>query len=246
MTTKNKQATAFVYCRVSTDKQDTERQLRELKQFCKDNKLYVVKVYEETMSGTKSLLGRRLLLDEVAKHKPDYFIIHDYSRFSRNVKTALQMKDELHEIGVCLWSMQTNMKSLDTDGTPSPIANLVFTQLLSVYEMENEQRKKHIKSGLKNAVAKGKILGRPIGTTINRLIKYRKIVDTIKEQEELKASGQKYLSVRKTAAYFDMEKSLIQKIREDMKAEGMLPVTPKKYINAVDENLNVVKVYESQ
>ena len=230
MTSKNKQATAFIYCRVSTDKQDTERQLRELNQFCKDNNLNTVKVYEETLSGTKSILGRRLLLDEVAKHKPEYFIIHDYSRFSRNVKTALQMKDELHDIGVCLWSMQTNMKSLDSDGTPNPIANLVFTQLLSVYEMENEQRKKHIVSGLKLAVLKGKRLGRPIGTTVDRLAKYRRIVDMIKEQEELKVRGQKYLSVRKTAAYFDKEKSLIQKIREDMKAEGMIPSTPSQLI----------------
>ena len=31
--------TAFIYCRVSTEKQDTERQLRELTQFAKDNKL---------------------------------------------------------------------------------------------------------------------------------------------------------------------------------------------------------------
>jgi DNA invertase Pin-like site-specific DNA recombinase len=106
------------------------------------------------MSGTKSLLSRRLLLDEVKKHKPKYFIFHDYSRFSRNVKTALQMKDELHKVGVCLWSMQTNMKSFNEDGTPNPIANLVFTQLLSVYEMENETRRKHIRSGLRNAKAK--------------------------------------------------------------------------------------------
>ena len=146
--------TAFIYCRVSTDKQDTERQLRELKQFALTNNLNVIKVYEETMSGTKSLLGRKILLDEVKKHKPKYFIFHDYSRFSRNVKTALQMKDELHKVGVCLWSMQTNMKSLDEDGTPNPIANLVFTQLLSVYEMENETRRKHIRSGLLNAKAK--------------------------------------------------------------------------------------------
>ena len=146
--------TAFIYCRVSTDKQDTERQLRELNQFAQTNNLNIVKVYEETMSGTKSLLSRRLLLDEVKKHKPKYFIFHDYSRFSRNVKTALQMKDELHKVGVCLWSMQTNMKSFNEDGTPNPIANLVFTQLLSVYEMENETRRKHIRSGLRNAKAK--------------------------------------------------------------------------------------------
>jgi len=153
-TMRTNKETAFIYCRVSTDKQDTERQLRELNQFAQTNNLNIVKVYEETMSGTKSLLSRRLLLDEVKKHKPKYFIFHDYSRFSRNVKTALQMKDELHKVGVCLWSMQTNMKSFNEDGTPNPIANLVFTQLLSVYEMENETRRKHIRSGLRNAKAK--------------------------------------------------------------------------------------------
>ena len=148
--TSSKQ-TAFIYCRVSTEKQDTERQLRELNQFTKDNNLNVVKVYEETLSGTKSILARRQLLNAVAEHKPTYFIIHDYSRFSRNVKTALIMKDELHELGICIWSMQTNMKSLDSDGTPNAIANMVFTQLLSVYEMENETKRQQIKSGVANA-----------------------------------------------------------------------------------------------
>ncbi len=220
-TMRTNKETAFIYCRVSTDKQDTERQLRELNQFAQTNNLNIVKVYEETMSGTKSLLGRRLLLDEVKKHKPKYFIFHDYSRFSRNVKTALQMKDELHKIGVCLWSMQTNMKSLDEDGTPNPIANLVFTQLLSVYEMENETRRKHIRSGLRNAKAKGIVLGRPKGSTEDKLVKYKKIVETIKEQEQLKLNGQKYLSVRKTASYFEVYPSLIISIRKEMKERGI-------------------------
>ena len=222
---KNHKETAFIYCRVSTDKQDTERQLRELRQFSDNNNLEIVRVYEETMSGTKSLLGRKVLLDEVAKYKPKYFIIHDYSRFSRNVKTALQMKDELHKLDVCLWSIQTNMKSLDKDGTPNPIANLVFTQLLSVYEMENETRRKHIVSGLKNARAKGITLGRPKGSTEDKLQKYKKIVDTIKEQEQLKIDGQKYLSVRKTASYFQVHKSLVQEIRNEMKERGVMPMT---------------------
>lgn len=216
--------TAFIYCRVSTDKQDTERQLRELKEFAKSKNLNVVRIYEETMSGTKSLLGRRRLLEEVAKTKPKYFVFHDYSRFSRNVKTALMMKDELHELGVNLWSMQTNMKSLDDNGEPNTIANLVFTQLLAVYEMENETKKKHIKSGLRNAKAKGVVLGRPIGSKVDRIKKYPKIVATIKEQEELKANGSKYLSIRKTAEYHKVYKSLIQEIRNEMKEANLIPV----------------------
>ena len=215
--------TVFIYCRVSTDKQDTERQLRELRQFAESNNLEVVREYQETLSGTNSLIGRRMLLDEVKQYKPKYFLFHDYSRFSRNVKTALLMKDELHDLGVCLWSMQTNMKSLDEDGTTNPIANLVFTQLLSVYEMENETRRKHIKSGLMNAKANGVTLGRPKGSTIDKLKKYSRIVKTIKEQEEMKLNGQKYLSVRATASYFDVHKSLIQELRSEMKQRGEMP-----------------------
>lgn len=215
--------TVFIYCRVSTEKQDTERQLRELRQFAEANGLDIVTEYQETLSGTKSINARKMLLDEVKRHNPKYFLFHDYSRFSRNVKTALIMKDELHKLGICLWSMQTNMKSLDDDGSANPIANLVFTQLLSVYEMENETKRKHIKSGLMNAKAKGVTLGRPKGSTIDKLKKYRKIVDTIKEQEQLKLNGQKYLSVRKTASYFEVHKSLIQELRSEMKERGEMP-----------------------
>ena len=214
--------TVFIYCRVSTEKQDTERQLRELTQFAKDKNLNVAKVYEETMSGTKSLVGRRMLLDAIALCKPKYVLISDYSRFGRNVKTALMMKDELHELGICLWSMQNGLKSLEDDGTPNITTQFIFTALMSVYEQENARRIREIKSGLSNAKAKGVILGRPFGKTVNRLVKYKKVVDTIKEQEELKAKGYKYLSVRKTAAYHNIQKSLIQEIRNDMKAEGLI------------------------
>ena len=219
----NSKETAFIYCRVSTDKQDTERQLKELRQFAKANNLDVLEVYEETLSGTKSIIARRILMDKVKRCKPKYFLFHDYSRFSRNVKTALMMKDELHDLGVCLWSMQTNMKSLDDNGDTNPIANLVFTQLLSVYEMENETRRIHIKSGLRNAKAKGVTLGRPVGSTIDKLKKYQKIVKTIKKQEELKLNKQQYLSVRKTASYFNVHKSLIQELRSEMKERGVMP-----------------------
>jgi len=229
--------TAFIYCRVSTDKQETQRQVRELKQFAERQDLNIIKVYEETISGTKSIKARKHVLDEVAKHKPTYFIFHDYSRLGRNVKTALEMKDQLHKLGVCLWSLQINLKSLDEDGTPNPIANLVFTQLLAVYEMENERRKANIKSGLANAKLNGVVLGRRKGYKEDRLKKYKKIVDTIKEQERLKLDGHKYLSVRKTAAYFNAEKSLIQSIRKEMQLQGVMPMPTVKSTCRAEANL---------
>ena len=132
------------------------------------------------------------------------------------------MKDALHEIGVCLISMQTNLRSLNEDGTPNATANLVFTQLLAVYEMENETKKASIKSGLRIAVKKGKILGRPKGVREDRIKKYPKIVSLIKEQEQARANGHKYLSIRKLATYTNTHKSLIQNIKSDMKDVALI------------------------
>ena len=137
------------------------------------------------------------------------------------------MKDELHKQGVCIWTVQTNMKSLDSDGTPNPIANLVFTQLLAVYEMENETKKQHIKSGLQNARAKGVVLGRPLGSTQDKIAKYPRIVNLIKEQKELADRGQKSLSIRKMAAFLGQQKSLIQNVKKEMVKVGMLGSTIK-------------------
>lgn len=213
---------AFVYCRVSTDKQETERQLQELRKFCNDLNVDIVQEYQEHISGTKSIKHRKHLVQKVKESKANYFIFHDYSRFSRNVKVALMMKDALHELGVCLISMQTNLRSLNEDGTPNATANLVFTQLLAVYEMENETKRASIKSGLKIAVSKGKVLGRPKGTKGDRIKKYPKIVNLIMEQEEARQKGRKYLSIRKMASYTSSHKSLIQNIKSDMRDVAMI------------------------
>lgn len=213
---------AFIYCRVSTDKQETERQLEDLREYCQKNDFEIIEEYQETMSGTKSIKHREKLIQAVADKKPDFFVFHDYSRFSRNVKTALMLKDELHELGVCLLSMQTNMRSLNEDGSPSPVANLVFTQLLSVYEMENETRKAAIKSGLKNAKRNGVKLGRPSGSTEDRLKKYPKIVKLLEEQELKRQQGERHLSIRKLAAYTGQHKSLLQNIKSEMRSRGVI------------------------
>jgi DNA invertase Pin-like site-specific DNA recombinase len=213
---------AFIYCRVSTDGQETERQLQELRKYCKDSNTNIVAEYQEHISGTKSIKHRKHLIEKVKESKAKYFIFHDYSRFSRNVKVALMMKDALHEIGVCLVSMQTNLRSLNEDGTPNSTANLVFTQLLAVYEMENETKRASIKSGLRIAVQKGKVLGRPKGVKEDRIKKYPKIVSLIKEQEQARTNGRKYLSVRKLATYTNTHKSLIQNIKADMKDVALI------------------------
>jgi DNA invertase Pin-like site-specific DNA recombinase len=214
--------TALIYCRVSTLHQNTERQLQELKEYCKRNDWKVIHEYSENISGTKSVKQRKHLIDVIGKHKPTHVVFHDYSRFSRNVKTALILKDEIHRLGVNLVTMQSGLHSLNADGTPNATANLVFTQLLAVYEMENATRIANIKSGIRLAKSKGVTLGRPIGTTQNRLKKYPQLVRLILEQEEEKKARKKYLSVRKMAVYTKRQPSLIINLRKDMREANLI------------------------
>ena len=197
---------AFIYCRVSTEKQETERQLRDLRDYCKRNDYEIVEEFQENISATKSKIQRQHLIDAVRKSKAKYFIADDISRFSRNVKVGLEIKDELHEMGVCLVFVQTGMKSLNEDGTPNAMANMVFVSLMNVYEMENSTKRQMIKSGLRNAVANGKTLGRPEGTTEDLLSKYPKVVKLL----------QNGTSIRNTALLSQKAKSLVQRVKVQM------------------------------
>ena len=197
---------AFIYCRVSTEKQETERQLRDLRDYCKRNDYEIAEEFQENISATKSKVQRQHLIDAVRKSKAKYFIADDISRFSRNVKVGLEIKDELHVMGVCLVFVQTGMKSLNEDGTPNAMANMVFVSLMNVYEMENSTKRQMIKSGLRNAVANGKTLGRPEGTTENLLSKYPKVVKLL----------QNGTSIRNTALLSQKAKSLVQRVKVQM------------------------------
>jgi DNA invertase Pin-like site-specific DNA recombinase len=194
--------TAFIYCRVSTDKQETERQIRELTNYCNVNGYEVLGTLQESVSATKSVKSREHLIQLVKDSKANHFIAQDISRFSRNTKVGIELKDRLHQLKVCLIFIQTGLKSLDSDGTENDTARLLFNMLLSVYEMENSTKIKMIKNGLTNAKMNGKVLGRRVGYKENLILKYPKIV------KELKTN-----SIRRTARLCDAHTSLVQRVK---------------------------------
>lgn len=201
---------AFIYCRVSTDKQETERQINDLRKYCLNNDFEIVGVLEEEISATKSIKAREHIIEEVKKSKAEYFIAQDISRFSRNVKVGLELKDKLHNIGVSLVFTETGLHSLNTDKSENDMARMVFTMLMSVYEMENSTKKAQIRNGLKNARNKGIVLGRPIGSQINLLTKYKNVVKEINNG----------ISVRKTAKLCDVAPSLVQRVKKQMESSN--------------------------
>ncbi len=94
-----------LYARYSSDNQRTESidaQLRYLKDFCKDNKYSIVKIYtDEALSGTSDNRPKFLQMINDAKLQLfDAIIVHKLDRFARNRYDSAFYKREVKKYGV--------------------------------------------------------------------------------------------------------------------------------------------------
>lgn len=108
-----------IYCRVSTSRQDTEHQLKALRDYSRKNHYNVVKEFSEQISGAKKIqerLALRELMDYVRENKVDKVLIFECSRLSRRASDFLNIIEELNELGVSLYILQNGLETLLPDG----------------------------------------------------------------------------------------------------------------------------------
>jgi DNA invertase Pin-like site-specific DNA recombinase len=147
-----------IYLRVSTSKQDTENQRRELEAVAKRSGWQVVKVYEDAgISGAKGR-DQRPGLDAMLKavNARDFDMVAAWSvdRLGRSLTDLLSILQGLHDKGVDLFLHQ---QGLDTSTT----AGKAMFQMLGVFaEFERGIIRERVNAGLARARAKGTKLGR--------------------------------------------------------------------------------------
>ncbi|MGE0761871.1 MAG: recombinase family protein [Bdellovibrionales bacterium] len=171
---------AALYCRTSTHLQTTglEAQARALQTYCRTHELGQYLTFsDEGVSGTKANrpeLDR--LMSAVESGKVSSVIVYSFSRFARSVTHLLHALQKFEQHGVSFISVSENLDTRTSTG------KFVFTILAALAALEREILVERVKTGLINARAKGKRLGRP-QTRPNELIKelllrgfsYRKI-----------------------------------------------------------------------
>lgn len=87
--------TVYGYCRISTDKQSIERQVRNILALCPD-----AKIYKEIYTGTK-VQGRDELKKILKKiQQGDTIVFDSVSRMSRNADEGIKLYFELYDKGV--------------------------------------------------------------------------------------------------------------------------------------------------
>ena len=174
---------AVIYARVSTNAQDYQRQLDDLRSYAGRMGYNVVQEFSEKISGARKVEERAALsdlLDYVCGNEVDKVLIYECSRLSRRAVDFLSVIEQLTEQGVSVYILQNGLETLLPDGNPNPIAQLVLGILAQFNSMERGLIRSRMESGYNRYRANGGKVGRKEG--------YRKSAEQMKAEyaEELR------------------------------------------------------------
>ena len=206
-----------ILARVSTDKQDYERQVNELTDYCRKMDWKVEKVFTNKVSGAKKNEEReeiQELISYVNSNQIRRVVCLEISRMGRNTLEALKVIQILNEHKVSLYVKNYNLEILDSEGRVNPVASLICTILLEVAAMERLTIKERMASGRDQYIEKchreGIKMGRPST--------YRKSDEEYKKQYQREISLiRKGLSLANISAITGTSINTIRKIKEVMK-----------------------------
>ena len=200
-----------ILARVSTDKQDYERQVNELTDYCRKMDWEVEKVFTNKVSGAKKNEEReeiQELISYVNSHQIRRVVCLEISRMGRNTLEALKVIQILNEHKVSLYVKNYNLETLDSEGRVNPVASLICTILLEVAAMERLTIKERMASGRDQYIEKC----RREGIKMGRPSTYRKSIDEYKKQYQ-----REFSLIRKGLSLANISINTIRKIKEVMK-----------------------------
>ncbi len=194
---KNKRAA--IYARVSTvgAGQDPGMQLKELREYCERRGWEVAGEYVDAgISGavdSRPQLNR--LMDDAHRRVVDCIVCWKFDRFARSTSHLLRALETFRNLRIDFISVT---EQIDTS---TPTGKMVFTILASVGEIERSLCVERVKAGMRNARAKGKLIGRP---------PLRKFSAT--EMDSIQTARKKKTSIRQLAIQHRTTQYIISRI----------------------------------
>ena len=143
----------YARCSTNEDRQDIDRQTRELKKHGAE------KVWLEYEHGDAASKEQQALMLETAR-PGDTIVTLEVSRLARSTKQLCEIIDIIREKRLRL--VIVGSITLDCrNGNPDPMTE-AFLQIAGVFsQLERSMIRSRVRSGVENARAKGKRLGRP-------------------------------------------------------------------------------------
>jgi DNA invertase Pin-like site-specific DNA recombinase len=147
------------YIRISTDKQDLEKQRHLLLEYARKERLIIDEFIEVEVSSREDTGARRIDELQDKLHKGDTLLVAELSRLGREMLQVLNIINDLSEKGVKLTFVR--QPELSTTGSHGKLLLAIYSYFA---EAEREFISMRVKQGLAAARAKGVKLGRPKGS----------------------------------------------------------------------------------
>ena len=141
-----------IYCRVSTEEQDADKQEYICKKYCEAQEDFeVYKIYKDVISGTKeSRPAFNKLLEDMRNHKFDVIMVTKLDRIGRSLKHLLSLFDEFSNKGIHFVATTQNIDTSSASGK-------LQLQILGAFaEFERNMISERTKEGLRRAIGVGK------------------------------------------------------------------------------------------
>lgn len=171
--------------RVSTTKQDYNRQITELETFCQQTNYEVVHTVKSIVTGNTANRNREDITELLNFAKTGIFkkvVVTEISRLGRRPNEIRAVLDQLHSLKIPVVFRQLGVESLDEEGREGLISRLIVSIHSEIAQNERELLSQRIKSGLDHVRQNGTRLGRPVGTTVDDeqlLRKYKKLTQDL-------------------------------------------------------------------
>jgi len=144
------------YARISTDKQELDRQKKDIYEFAEKQGLAVNKIFNETISSKKADREIYKVIDSMSKG--DILLVTELSRLARSMIELNKITGEAIEKGIII-KVVVGGYTIDNSITSQA---LVFAFGISA-QIERDMISERTKSALKAKQAQGVTLGRPVG-----------------------------------------------------------------------------------
>lgn len=204
---------AVIYTRVSStgDRQNTDRQVADLKAYAEYRQFEVTGVFEEKISGAKKNSERPVLVEALEyceTNSIDILLISELSRLGRNAFEVLEVVKRLIDNKINLFMQKEQITLLDENKHPSTFAPIMIATLSTCAQLERENIKFRLNSGRAQYIAKGGKLGRKVGSTKTKEQKKE-------EYKEVLTLLKKGYSIRNIAQLCETGISTVQRLKKE-------------------------------
>ena len=222
---KNFAKNAVIYARVSSigNRQNTDRQVADLTAYAVKNGYSVVNIFTEHVSGAKETKDRQTLSDcltfiEDQANEVSILLVSELSRLGRNVDDVTKNVIAFKEKHTNVYFQKEGFQLFDDNGEVNPFTNIFVAVLGTCAQIERDNIKFRLNSGLAQYRANGGRVGRKEGYQKPKedyLAQYPELIQKLKERKNHLDNGirDKDDSVRSIAQHFGVNVSTVQTIR---------------------------------